>query len=280
MYMNSFQKLKEKPTIYIITAAILALCVVLTLLPAGRTAEETEEIQETQEEDFIADNPDEHTVIEADVNEIVIVLDPGHDEVHTGTESADGVHEEDLTLKIANYCKDALEEYPGVEVYLTRTEASCPFTGTYEPECLENRVAFAKDLDANLFVSLHVNWSSDPSINGVQIYVPNENYNKRVFTEGGELADCIMSQLNGLGLEYQKIYSKDSSDRVYPDGTAGDYWSVVYNSKLNGFTGIIVEHAFISSPSDFDNFLSNDDQLKSLGEADARGIADFLGLEL
>ncbi len=276
MYMKFFQKLKEKPTIYIITAVILALCIVLALLPGGR-AEKTDV---AQDEDFIAGNHDEHTILEADVGEIVIVLDPGHDSVHTGTISDDGVMEEDLTLKIANYCKDALEEYPGVEVYLTRTEAGCPFTGTYEPECLENRVEFAKDLDATLFVSLHLNWSSDPSVNGVQIYVPNENYNKRVFTEAGELADCIMSQLNDLGLEFQKIYSKDSTDRVYPDGTAGDYWSIVYNCKLNGFPGIIVEHAFISSPSDFENFLSTDEKLKSLGEADARGIAEYLGLEL
>ncbi len=274
--MKFIQKLKEKPTIYIITAAILALCVVLALLPDGKGQEADKD--QDQESYFIDDNPGEHTVLDAGVYENVVVLDPGHDSVHIGTYNDDGVREEVLNLKIANYCKDALEKYPGVAVYLTRTDDECPFHGTYEPECLENRVEYAESIGATLFVSLHVNWSSDSSIHGVDMYVPNENYSEELCAESRELADCIMAQLNDLGLEYEKVYSMDSSDRTYPDGSAGDYWSVVYNSKLAGFPGIIVEHAFLSNPSDYENFLSTDEELKRLGEADARGIADFLGL--
>ena len=38
----------------------------------------------------------------------MVALDPGHDSTHTGA-GANGVREEVLTLKIAKYCKEELE---------------------------------------------------------------------------------------------------------------------------------------------------------------------------
>ncbi len=280
---NLNEKLSQTRIRLIITAAILALCVVLALLPDGRgqvSEQASDSEQETEAvQNIDGESQDQHTVIQADVEEAVVVLDPGHDTVHTGTKSDDGLAEETLNLKIANYCKEALEEYPGVEVYLTRTEEGCPFTGSYEPECLEGRVEYAESVGATVFVSLHVNWNSDPTISGTQIYVPNENYDATLSAESRELADLIMAQLNDLGLEYQKIYSRDSSERTYPDGSVGDYWSILYNCKLAGFPGVIVEHAFISCPDDLERFLTTEEGLRSLAEADARAIAEYLGLE-
>lgn len=43
---------------------------------------------------------------------VVVVLDPGHDSSHTGA-SGHGVREEVATLKIAQYCKQELEQYGG-----------------------------------------------------------------------------------------------------------------------------------------------------------------------
>ena len=55
---------------------------------------------------------------------VVVVLDPGHDATHRGASSTiNGVEylEYDLTLKIAQYCKAALEAHGGITVYMTRT---------------------------------------------------------------------------------------------------------------------------------------------------------------
>ena len=41
---------------------------------------------------------------------IVVVLDPGHDDTHAGARR-NGLEEEDLTLKIAQYCKAELSQY-------------------------------------------------------------------------------------------------------------------------------------------------------------------------
>ena len=56
---------------------------------------------------------------------VVVALDPGHDSKHTGA-SYGNLREEELTLKIAQYCKAELETYSGVTVYMTRTSAACP----------------------------------------------------------------------------------------------------------------------------------------------------------
>ena len=56
--------------------------------------------------------------------DVVIVLDPGHGGMDSGTvEKYDGVEvwESELNLQIAGYCRDYLEEnYENVQVYLTR----------------------------------------------------------------------------------------------------------------------------------------------------------------
>ena len=62
---------------------------------------------------------------------------------------------------------------------------------------------------------------------------------------------------------------------TYPDGSKADYYSVIRNSKLAGFPGIIVEHAFLSNASDVTAFLSSEEKLKNLGVADAKGIINY-----
>ena len=67
-------------------------------------------------------------------NTVVVVLDPRHDNVHSGAQGI--VKEEELTLKIAQYCKSELEEYAGAKVFMTRSDdGSCPYPGTTSVNC-------------------------------------------------------------------------------------------------------------------------------------------------
>lgn len=84
-------------------------------------------------------------------------MDPGHDNTHAGAHQS-GLKEEELNLKIAKYCKAELEQYAGVTVYLSRPEdGSCPHPGTSSTDCNAGRVAYAKSVGANVYVSLHLN---------------------------------------------------------------------------------------------------------------------------
>lgn len=217
---------------------------------------------------------------------IVVVLDPGHDASQGGTRG-NGVAEEEVNFKIAEYCKEELEQYQGVTVYMTRNTRACPFgLGSNKGDaaiCNEKRVEYAKSVGANVYVSLHNNAADSSSASGVLIFYPNQNYNPSLSQEGGALASQILNQLTALGLRNRGTTVRTCLDHVpqyqYADGSQADYYAVIRNCKKAGIPAIIVEHAFITSPSDVSNFLSTDEKLKSLGVADATGIAQYYGLK-
>ena len=212
--------------------------------------------------------------------EIVVALDPGHDNRHGGTSGA-GLTEQELTLKIAKYAKAELETYNGVKVYMTRTTAACPYpeTGT-SGACIEKRVQAAAKAGAKIYVSLHLN-SGAASANGAEIIIPNSSWKPQLSTQGKELAEKILNELAAVGLNKRPtpIYSKDTTvNEKYPDGSISDYYSVQICAKEAGIPGIIVEHAFLSNANDVNKFLKTEAGLKKLGVADATGIAKYLGL--
>lgn len=56
---------------------------------------------------------------------------------------------------------------------------------------------------------------------------------------------------------------------IYPNNSLSDYYSVIRNSKLKGFPAVIVEHAYVSNPTDCRNYFSSVSKLRKLGIADA-----------
>ena len=78
----------------------------------------------------------------------VVVVDPGHGGDQDGALSPEGLREKDLTLQIAQRVGAALRKR-GVRVVLTRTgDLSVP---------LANRAAIANGIQADLFLSIHLN---------------------------------------------------------------------------------------------------------------------------
>ena len=208
----------------------------------------------------------------------VIVLDPGHDSKHAGAQR-NGYDEATLNFKIANYCKAALEQYKNVTVYMTRNSLACPHPGTSSTQDNAARVAYAASVGANVYVSIHLNVSSNSSVSGAEVYYPNGNFNGAVGATGSGLASSVLAELANIGLKNRGTYIRNSEDNTkYPDGSLSDYYGVIRRSKLNGFPGIIIEHAYLSSASDRANYLSSEASLKSIGEADAKGIANYYGL--
>ena len=210
---------------------------------------------------------------------LVVALDPGHDSSHAGA-SANGVREEVLTLKIAQYCKAELEKYAGVSVYMTRTSAACPHPGGSSAKDIEQRVADAAKAGASIYVSIHLNSSTSSSAKGAEVIYPNSSWKPQVGADGKRLAELIEDELVGIGLERRAIYSKNTTiGETYEDGSISDYFTVQISAKEHGIPGIIVEHAFVTNSSDVNNYLNNETGLKKLGVADATGIAKYFGLE-
>ena len=213
----------------------------------------------------------------------VIVLDPGHDATHTGS-TGNGLDETTLNYKIAQYCYAELCTYSNVKVYLTREGSACPYPETFNMKYAsrndnKKRVEFAASVDADVYVSLHLNAFDDPSVGGAEVHVPSRNYLPEVGKEGQGLANSILEQLSALGLRNKGVFTRLSEDgTTYADGSVADYYGVIKRAKDLGITGIIIEHAYISSTKDAANHLSTEAQLKDLGVADATGIANYYGL--
>ncbi|MGN0151479.1 MAG: N-acetylmuramoyl-L-alanine amidase [Wujia sp.] len=211
---------------------------------------------------------------------MVIVLDAGHSGSDPGTSNViDGVTycERDITLKITNYCKAELDKCTNAVVYMTRTDNT-------EDWSLENRVDYARQVGADVLISFHVN-AAGPSATGAEVLIPNSNYNADIHNTAEELGTKILEKLSALGLynrgnivrNSQAEYAGDTV-KIYPDGSLGDYYYLNHYSKLYGFPGIIVEHAFLSNPDEARKYLTSDAQLKKLGQADAAAIIEYYGL--
>lgn len=215
---------------------------------------------------------------------MVIVLDPGHDSVHAGARG-NGCKEEELTLKIAQYCKAELQKYSGVTIYMTRTSNDCANGGyaVSASECNARRVSYGASKKADVYVSFHLNSSTSTAARGVGVYYPNSNYRPQIGEEGKGLATDIYKQLSALGLSTWAggILIRNSEDNtLYPDGSLADYLAIIRRNKEAGIPAVLIEHAFLSNAEDVSQFLNSNAKLKKLGIADAQGIAGYYGLSL
>jgi N-acetylmuramoyl-L-alanine amidase len=93
------------------------------------------------------------------------VIDAGHGGHDTGTIGPTGFMEKDLVLDVSRRLGKLLEDQLGAEVIYTRED------DTFVP--LENRIALANEKQADLFVSIHANYSRDRRVRGVETYYLN-----------------------------------------------------------------------------------------------------------
>jgi N-acetylmuramoyl-L-alanine amidase len=93
-----------------------------------------------------------------------VVIDPGHGGRDPGAR-VKGLNEADLVLDIALRLEKLLKKQRGVEVVLTRR------ANVYVP--LERRTALANKENADLFLSIHVNASKNPTARGLETYYLN-----------------------------------------------------------------------------------------------------------
>jgi len=94
----------------------------------------------------------------------LVMIDPGHGGYDPGTSSVSGTQEKDLALAIASRLEHALSER-GLRAEMTRT------SDVFVP--LPERTAIANRAGADLFVSIHLNWSLNSTTSGIEVYYLN-----------------------------------------------------------------------------------------------------------
>lgn len=97
-----------------------------------------------------------------------VVVDPGHGGSDPGAQSVLGYWEKDINIKIAHKLADSLRD-AGINVVMTREGDTYP--------TLENRIALAHRVDADLFVSVHCNTNGNSIHRGFIVYIaPNASW--------------------------------------------------------------------------------------------------------
>ncbi len=211
-----------------------------------------------------------------------IVLDPGHGGWDLGTVGRQGLLEKDLVLDVTQRLGKLLQARLGSEVMFTRTD------DTYLP--LDQRADFANQTQADLFVSVHANYSSSAAARGVETYYTNlfsaPGSREVEKHEDGTLAKLTPVSLSAGGL-HEKI---EESRRLAASVQHSLYATLAANSPdirdrgikdsafavLTGTTmpAILTEISFVSSPADEHN-LQSATYRQQIAEALYQGIARY-----
>lgn len=132
---------------------------------------------------------------------LIVVVDAGHGGEDPGAVVA-GVQEKDIVLDIVLRIFELSQDGP-VEVVLTRA------TDRYVD--LKERVRFAEEVGAVLYLSVHANYSSDTRVRGVEVWVDNT---RRADDPSWKLARTVLKALvretgaADRGVHSQKLYMR------------------------------------------------------------------------
>ncbi len=95
----------------------------------------------------------------------IIIIDPGHGGLDSGTVGVDGTQEKDVVLAEGLRVRKALQAH-GYTVHMTRD------TDVFIP--LRERVNIARSWHADLFISVHADLNPDPNVEGLSVYTLSE----------------------------------------------------------------------------------------------------------
>ncbi|MBF0139188.1 MAG: N-acetylmuramoyl-L-alanine amidase [Magnetococcales bacterium] len=104
----------------------------------------------------------EETEIHRRNGNTIIMIDPGHGGIDPGAIGRGGTREKDVTLAVAKRLFHKLNGHQGCQVILTRNEDRFL--------TLRNRIALARNVRADLFLSLHADAYRDSRIHGASVF--------------------------------------------------------------------------------------------------------------
>ncbi len=206
-----------------------------------------------------------------------IVLDAGHGGWDLGTVGKKGLLEKDLVLDIVQRLGKLIETKLGAQVIYTRQDDS------YLP--LEKRAEIANMAKANLFLSVHANYSDLSTARGVETYYTTtySSIKARVDDDRPSLKDVnwtgvdIREKVTGshrLAADVQQSLYGGLAVRT-PDlrnrGVKEAQYVVLTGTQM---PAVLAEVSFVSSPADEDQ-LQSSSYRQQIAEALYKGVAKY-----
>lgn len=180
-----------------------------------------------------------------------IIIDPGHGLEDPGT-SYGNVYEKDINLSISLMLEKELGSM-GAEVILTRDgdyDLSTPNARYRKKSDFDNRIKLINESNADLYLSIHLNYLSDSSYFGPQVFFTMENKT---------LAESIQNSMN----EYTK--STRGVKKIPTD-------TYMYN-KLK-VPGVLIECGFLSNHKERE-LLQKEEYQNELAKSIVKGVLEY-----
>ena len=170
----------------------------------------------------------------------IVVLDPGHGGGANGAQYFN-TKEKDINFKILYTLGEKYFNAPNskIKAYYTRTADND--VGLYD------RAAFAKEVGADLFVSLHMNASTSKTVKGMEVYYSTNNNSKN---RGGLNSETLASRLLN---DLLPIIGTDNR------GIKKARFVVVHHNTV---PAVLVELGFMSNSSDYNKITNGNNQEK------------------
>jgi N-acetylmuramoyl-L-alanine amidase/putative methionine-R-sulfoxide reductase with GAF domain len=219
--------------------------------------------------------------LRAHVPKMRIVIDAGHGGWDLGTVGRRGLLEKDLVLEISQRLGKLLESRLGMEVLYTRPDDNYI--------TLDDRASIANQAQADLFISVHANYSDLPSARGVETYYTNlfsAPGSKDVDTHASAAKPAVTATLSPADLheriEQSRHLAASVQRSLYGTLSAHNPGLRDRGIKEAGFVvltesampGILAEVSFVSSPTD-EQKLRSDGYREQIAEALYKGIARY-----
>ena len=182
---------------------------------------------------------------------VKIVIDPGHEGVENNLDPgavANGLKEAALTLRIAKYMYDMLNEYEGVQMRLTRTGN--------QRLTLSQRAKMANEWGADFFLSIHINAGGGT---GFETYIYN-----------GNVSQATIAYQNVIHQEILKAIGN-----VKDRGKKRANYAVLRETKM---PAILTENLFIDNANDAAK-LKSDQFLQQIAYGHVIGLEKAFGLK-
>lgn len=169
-----------------------------------------------------------------------LIIDAGHGGADPGT-TKNNIYEKDINLLISKNLEIELVKV-GATVIMTRDEdydLSSPNAKWRKKSDFDNRIKLINNSKANMYLSIHLNYLSDSSYSGAQVFYNNDT-NKEIATV---IQETLNKELNG-NREIKKIPSK----------------TYMY-SKLE-IPGVLIECGFLSNEAELNKLKTTEYQQK------------------
>ncbi len=216
----------------------------------------------------------------AQVPKFRLVLDAGHGGWDLGTVGRKGLMEKDLVLDVVRRLGKLVEGRLGAEVIYTRQD------DTYLP--LEKRTEIANLAQADLFVSVHANYSDDSAARGSETYYTNTYSSVRARTSAADAEGAATENVNWTSVDIrEKVQKSRRFAAAVQQALYGVLASQIPDMRNRGvkrasyvvLTGtsmpaILAEVSFVSSPAD-EAKLKSSSYRDKIAEGLFRGIAQY-----